>query len=492
MAGLIYELVAGTLSTYLLGGSVVVFSLVIGLFLFAMGMGAFAAQWIHGQLERRFVEAELALGLLGGSSALGLFWSFAFFDEGYTIALVAVCLVVGALVGVEIPLLLRILEKRVEVRVAVSHVLALDYVGALAGSLVFPLLLLPWLGAVRAAALVGMLNLAVAGLGLWWLGDRIPNRRSLWGIAGIGLAWLGTVLVTGARTTTWIEDQLYQDQVVYAESTPYQRIVVTRWRQDIRLYLDGHLQFSSVDEYRYHEALVHPAMTAAGAPRRVLILGGGDGMATREVLKHDTVQQLDLVDLDPTLTSLFTRQQDLARLSGQALADPKVTLHHEDAVTFLDQTQERWDVIIMDLPDPNDAGLSGLYSEATFRLAGARLAEHGSLVTQATSPFFAPEAFWCIETTMRAAMSRATAPRVITPYHVHVPSFGEWGFVMATNHPVSPADLVPDVPVRFLDEAAATGMLAFPADLGRRDVEVNRLEDAALARYYERGWRSFR
>ena len=195
VAGLIYELVAGTLSTYLLGGSVVVFSLVIGLFLFAMGMGAFAAQWIHGQLERRFVEAELALGLLGGSSALGLFWSFAFFDEGYTIALVAVCLVVGALVGVEIPLLLRILEKRVEVRVAVSHVLALDYVGALAGSLVFPLLLLPWLGAVRAAALVGMLNLAVAGLGLWWLGDRIPNRRSLWGIAGIGLAWLGTVLV---------------------------------------------------------------------------------------------------------------------------------------------------------------------------------------------------------------------------------------------------------------------------------------------------------
>ncbi|TNE84346.1 MAG: polyamine aminopropyltransferase [Deltaproteobacteria bacterium] len=492
VAGLIYELVAGTLSTYLLGGSVVVFSLVIGVFLFAMGMGAFAAQWLHSELERRFVEAELLLGVVGGSSALGLFWAFGALGEGYTIALGLTCLVVGALVGVEIPLLLRILERRVEVRLAVSQVLALDYAGALAGSILFPLVLLPWLGAVRAAALVGLLNVGVAGLGIAWLGDHIRGRNRLAVASVVAALGLSGVLLTGARTTTWIEDQLYQDSVVHAESTRYQRIVVTRWREDLRLYLDGHLQFSSVDEYRYHESLVHPAMQAAGSARRVLILGGGDGMAAREVLKHPEVRQIDLVDLDPVLTELFREQPELAALSGHALSDPRVTVHNDDALRFLEDAEARWDVVIMDLPDPNDSGLSRLYSEAAFRLAGRRLTDQGALVTQATSPFYAPEAFWCIARTAEAALSEGPQPRTIRPYHVHVPSFGEWGFVLASHGEVSPEALVPEVPTRFLDESAVQAMVRFPADLGPRDVVINRLEDAALARYYAQGWRHYR
>lgn len=492
VAGLIYELVAGTLSTYLLGGSVVVFSLVIGLFLFAMGMGAFAAQWLHSDLEQRFVEAEIALGLIGGTSALGLFWSFGALGEGYAVALGLTCMVVGALVGVEIPLLLRILERRVEVRLAVSQVLALDYAGALAGSILFPLVLLPWLGAVRAAALVGLLNVGVAALGLVWLGDAIRARRRLGVLSAASALLLSGVLATGARTTTWIEDQLYQDTVTHAQSTQYQRIVVTRWRDDVRLYLDGHLQFSAVDEYRYHESLVHPVMAAAGQPVRVLILGGGDGMAAREVLKHPSVRRVDLVDLDPTLTGLFRDQPDLAALSDGALSDPRVVLHHRDALRFLEDTEERWDAVIMDLPDPNDVGLSRLYSEAAFRLAGRRLTDDGALVTQATSPFYAPEAFWCIETTMTHALGGEPRPRQIQPYHVHVPSFGEWGFVLASARPIEARDLVPAVPTRFLDVAAAEAMTRFPADLARRDVDVNRLENAALARYYTQGWKQYR
>jgi len=407
---------------------------------------------------------------------------------------VVVSLVIGALVGVEIPLLLRILEERVDVRSAVSHVLALDYVGALLGSLLFPLLLLPFLGLVRTGALFGLLNLGVAFLALHYLGDSIRRPRPLrLGASFVGVVLTG-VLLGGAQATTWLEDRLYADPILLAESTPYQRIVVTRWRDDVRLFIDGNLQFSSVDEYRYHEALVHPAMSAATRRGRVLILGGGDGMAVREVLKHDGVKHVDVVDLDPAITDLFRDHPALSKLNGGVLADPRVAVHNLDAVRFLEETDERWDVILLDLPDPNDAGLARLYAEGTFRMARRRLHEGGALTTQATSPFYAPEAFWCIVRTLEAATEGTVegGPRglAVTPYHVYVPSFGEWGFALATDTGEAPT-LPAGLELRYLNQAMTTAMFRLPEDLAPRDVEVNRLGTAVLARYYEKGYRSW-
>ena len=483
-AGLVYELIAGTLSTYLMGSSVLVFSLVIGLFLSAMGLGAWLAQFVRTELVRAFVLAEIVLGLVGGLSALGLFAAFAS-GASYQVSVFVVSVIIGALVGLEIPLLLRILEKTVDVRVAVSHVLALDYVGALAGSVLFPLLLLPHLGLVRSSALLGLLNVAVAFLAVWILGSEIARRSQL--IVGgglVGVVLIG-VLIGGGRATTWLEDRLYSDPVVVARSTSYQRMVVTRWRDDVRLYLDGHLQFSAADEYRYHEALVHPAMAAVETPAQVLILGGGDGLAIREVLRWEAVKRVVLVDLDPEVTELFTNNDALAKLNQGALRDPRVQVVHGDAVQHLEQTADRYDVILMDLPDPNDAQLARLYALPTFRLAKRRLREGGALVTQATSPYYAREAFWCIAATMRAAFG------TVEPYHAHVPSFGEWGWVLTRSGSGElqvPTEVAEQL--RFLDDDALEAMFRFPADLEEPDgIEVNRLADAKLARYYTKGWR---
>jgi spermidine synthase len=480
VAGLVYELIAGTLTTYLLGSSVLAFSVVIGLFLSAMGLGAWLSQYIHKDLIGAFIRAEVALAAIGGSSALLLFGSFAFLSDGYQVILGLICLSCGALVGVEIPLLLRIIEERVDLRVAASHVLALDYAGALLGSLAFPLLLLPQLGLIRSAALLGLMNLAVAAITAYYLDRlRIRTSGSFLLIGGLLLA----ILMTGGKATSWLEDRLYSDPVLMSRTTPYQRIVVTRWRDDIRLFVEGHLQFSSRDEYRYHESLVHPAMATARSTRDILILGGGDGMAAREVLAHPGVERVDLVDLDPEITSMFSEHALLSTLNAGALSDPRVHIHNADAVKFLESAVRDWDVIIMDLPDPNDAALSRLYSVSTFRLAGSRLSPAGVLVTQATSPYYAPEAFWCVATTMESALKG----RDIHPYHALVPSFGEWGFVMASTQ--APGTLPEEVPRRFLTPDVYEGLFAFPADLAAREVSVNHLADAVLARYYRDGWK---
>lgn len=480
VAGLVYELIAGTLTTYLLGSSVMAFSVVIGLFLSAMGLGAWLAQYIHRDLIGAFIRAEVALAAIGGSSALLLFAAFAFLSDGYQIILGLICLSCGALVGVEIPLLLRIIEEHIDLRVAASHVLALDYAGALLGSLAFPLLLLPHLGLVRSAALLGLMNLAVAAITAYYLNRlRLRTSGSFMLVGGLLL----TIFVTGGRATSWLEDRLYSDPIMMSRTTPYQRIVVTRWRDDIRLFVEGHLQFSSRDEYRYHESLVHPAMATARSARDVLILGGGDGMAAREVLAHPGVERIDLVDLDPEITTLFRDHALLSTLNDGALLDPRVHIHNDDAVKFLESSEREWDVIIMDLPDPNDAALSRLYSVSTFRLAGSRLSPDGALVTQATSPYYAPEAFWCVsETIGHALKSKKTYP-----YHALVPSFGEWGFVMAST--MTPGTLREGVPRRFLTPSVYEGLFAFPADLAAREVSVNHLADAVLARYYRDGWK---
>jgi spermidine synthase len=484
--GLVYELLAATMGSYLLGDSILQFSLVIGLYLSAMGVGAWASRHLEGNLARRFIDVELAVALVGGLSAPILFLAFAEVQR-FQVVLLGFVFAIGALVGLELPLLMRILQGEVAFKDLVSRVLSLDYAGALLASLLFPLVFVPELGLLRTSLVIGLGNALVGLWGTWLLADQLGNVTGIRIRASLVVALLLVGIVFSSRLTEWSEDRLYADEIVFAKTTPYQRIVVTRSPAGFQLFLNGNLQFASADEYRYHEALVHPAMMASAAsghaPRKVLILGGGDGLAAREILAHPSVEAVTLVDLDPAMTRLARRWPPLAQLNRQSLNDPRVTIVNDDAMVWLRTAPGGWDVAIVDFPDPNGFGLGKLYTRSFYQLLAARIAPDGAVAVQATSPLFARKSFWCIVRTMRSAGFS------VAPYHVAVPSFGVWGFALAEKHPFTPPTQPPNVALKFLDADALASMFRFSADMSEVDVEVNQLDNQMLVRYYEQEWR---
>ncbi|MGB6043540.1 MAG: polyamine aminopropyltransferase [Pirellulales bacterium] len=492
LCGLVYELIAGALSSYLLGDSVTQFSLVIGIFLFAMGIGSFLSRFLHSQLLAWFVGVEILIGLIGGTTALLSFASFAYTDI-YLPTLFSMLTGVGLLVGLEIPLVLRILRDVDSLRVTAANVLSVDYLGCLGASVAFPFLLVPHLGLVRAGAVMGLANVAVAAMLCWKFAPDLGRwRRRLSLMTGCTGAVLVAVTVFAGQAVSYLENRLYQDEVILARNTPLQRVVITRWRNDIRLYLNGLLQFSSLDEYRYHEALVHPPTSLVRSPRRILILGGGDGLAAREVLKYSEVQQVDLVDIDPNVTDLFRDNSLLARLNDYSLRDPRVTIHNTDALKFLERTNRRYDVVIVDLPDPSDDSLAKLYSLPFYRLVRRSLAPGGIMVCQSTSPFRSREAFWCIHHTIEAAGDHAASGEPAwkaRAYQTLVPTFGLWGFVMAGHSPIDPQTIKLRVPTKYLTDESIAGMFVFAGDTSEVETPISGLMDPVVNRLYRSNYR---
>jgi spermidine synthase len=479
--GLAYELVVAALASYLLGDSVTQFSTIIGAYLFAMGVGSWLSRYVGGNLVRRFVQIELGVGLFGGFMAVALFLAFAAQMGPFRGLLYLAVLVVGVLVGLEIPLVMRILKREVTFRDLVSQVLAVDYLGALAVSLLFPLLLVPYLGLMRTGLLFGLLNVGVAVYALSLFRAQLVDTGALRLVAGGCFVLLLAGLGVAGRVSDMAESWLYADEVIYTQSTPYQRIVVTRWRDDIRLFLNQNLQFSSQDEYRYHEALVHPGLGALPEARRILILGGGDGFAAREILRYPQIQSITLVDLDPAMTRLFSSAPLLTQLNGNALNDPRVKVVNDDAARWLEEHADVFDFVVVDFPDPSSFALGKLYSTGFYRLLVRHLAAGAQVVVQSTSPYYARRSFWTIVTTLEAVGLKTA------PYHALVPSFGEWGYVLAGRD-------VPALPttypagLRFLTVAGTADLFHFPADMARLPAEPNRLNEQGLVRLFEQEW----
>jgi len=480
--GLVYELIAGALASYLLGDSVTQFSTVIGTYLFAMGIGSWLSRHVVRGLVARFIQIELAVGLLGGFSAPALFLIFSW-AGAFRPALYGLVLMIGILVGLEIPLVMRILKQQFAFKDLVAQVLTFDYLGALVVSLLFPILLAPHLGLIRTSLLFGLLNVLVAAWALWLFRDQLPQQgRWLRGQCLAALLALTAGLFAADQITALAEENLYADEIVLARTSPYQRIVLTRWKNDLRLFLNNNLQFSSRDEYRYHEALVHPGLSATPGARRALVLGGGDGLAVREMLRYDTLESITLVDLDPEMTRLFTEHPLLTPLNGNALNSPKVRIINADALRWLKENPEQFDFIVVDFPDPTNYSLGKLYSTVFYRLLEKRLALNGAAVVQTTSPLYARQSFWCIVRTIESA------GLTVTPYHAYVPAFGEWGFALATRKPWQTPDHYPPG-LQFLTPEITATLLQFPPDMGPVDVEINRLNNQILVRYYEHEWR---
>ncbi|NYI04551.1 polyamine aminopropyltransferase [Allostreptomyces psammosilenae] len=496
--GLVYELALTALGSYLVGDTVLQTSVVLSVMVFAMGMGSLAAKPLQRRAVGAFALVEAALALIGGLSVLALYVAFAWLGV-YTPVMVAIAFVVGMLIGAEIPLLMTMLQRiqRQEAGGAVADMFAADYIGALVGGLCFPLLLLPTFGQLRGALVVGAVN-ATAGVALvLWIFRRQTRRvvqaGLLAGMAAV-LALLGGAYAFADDLEVSARQRLYRDPIVHAEQTRYQDIVITEsvaftGDPDLRLFLNGDLQFSSVDEYRYHEALVHPAL--AGARSSVLVLGGGDGLALREVLRYDDVERVTLVDLDPAVTELARSYGPLRAMNHDALADPRVTTVNDDAFTWLRDATGSYDAVVVDFPDPDSVATAKLYSVEFYGMLSRVLAPQGRVVVQGGSPFFAPRTYWSIEAGIREA-GFAT-----TPYQVDVPSFGNWGFVLAdlpegrgAGDP--PLRLAPDAPpLRFLDDAVLRAAAVFPLDRRSADVRASTLMEPTVLEYSRQEWRTY-
>lgn len=489
--GLIYELLAATVSSYVLGDSVTQFSLVIGIYLSAMGVGSWLSGFLDKDLARRFIEIELAVAILGGFSAPLLFLTFATLSY-FNVVLYSMVFVIGTLVGLEIPLLMRILKDELDFKQLVARVLALDYAGALVASLLFPIFLVPRLGLVRTSLFFGILNAAVGVWATWILESLLPKRTANYlRVAGfVIIVLLGIAFIKADYLTSLAEDSLFVDNIIYTKTSPYQRIVVTKGKTGYSLFLNGNLQFHSFDEYRYHEALVHPAFAAFEAnPKRILVLGGGDGLAVREILKYKSVENITLVDLDPDMTKVSQRVPVLAELNKNAFDDPRVHVINADAFVWLDNNEiEPFDIAIVDFPDPNNFSLGKLYTTRFYNLLKAKLQPEAAVVIQCTSPLMARYSYWSVIKTIEASGF------TVKPFQTTVPSFGIWGYALAKLKPFEAPKKVPEnIELKFLNDESLALLFSFTTDTQMPDdeIEINRLDNQALVRYYESEWRRF-
>jgi spermidine synthase len=486
--GIIYELALLTLSTSLNGGGIVATSLIVAGYIAALGAGALLVKPLLRWAAIAFVAVEALLAIVGGLSAAVLYVMFSFVG-GSLLMLALGTALIGALVGAEVPLLMTLLQRgrtagATDTGRTLANLNAADYLGALIGGLVWPFVLLPHLGMIRGAAATGIINLLAAAIVSVFLLRRVVTTRQLitaLGALGLALALLATLLLRAQDIETTSRQRLYADPIVAWRQSAYQEIVITRRGNDMRLYLDGGLQFSTRDEYRYTESLVYPAL-GAGA-RSVLVLGGGDGLAARELLRTPGVDTIVQVELDPAVIELARSTMRYA--NGGSLDNPRVHVVTGDAMQWLRDTKSpSFDAIIVDLPDPDTPVLGRLYSTEFYALVSRALAPGGLMVVQSGSPYSTPIAFWRTISTITAA------GYAVTPYHVYVPTFGDWGFALARRGGTAPQPMMPRdaPPLRFLNPSVLDAATVFAPDVQPRPLEPSTLEHPRVVEDMRHGY----
>ncbi len=473
--GVIYELLIAGYSSYLLGDSIMQFSLTIGIFMSSMGIGSWLTQHIEERLELRFIQVELWLAFLGGPAIFILAMGH-IYTRFYRWLMFLLIILLGILIGFEIPIVTRIVNRYGDLKKSIANVLSFDYIGALVGSLLFPLFLLPTFGFARTSFFIGFVNLLIAVTNIVVFRRKLgKNRHILFWISG----FIALLLLLGFwRGTSWIErarELTTGQKVIFSHHSAYQQIRFIRDerapKRPYRLFINGEHQFSSDNEYRYHEALVHPAMSAARRREDILLLGAGDGLAVRELRHYEEIRTITLVDLDPAMTSFGRTNPIMRKLNQRSLEDKRLTIIHEDAFLFIKRTSRRFDVIIIDLPVPTQIALSKLYTLSFYRALHGILREGGTIVTEAaTLNPVEKEPFWCLVRTQRAAHWR------VYPY-VHE----TMAYILMSSAPLRPSQLTLKVKTRYLTNALLKSSFQLPKDTYLSHLSpVNTLETHAL------------
>lgn len=491
LCSIIYELLISTTSSYFLGDSVKQFSITIGVYMAAMGFGSFLTKFLGDRLIEYFIKVELLLGLIGGLSVPILYFVFDKMTIGqYQFIMLTLTFCIGFLTGFEIPILVRILKSYYPLKSNLAYVLGLDYIGALIATLLFPFLLMPFVGPFRTSLAFGLVNILL-GLFVYRFFTRdlgVTKNRALPFYAGACVAlFVAMGFYSGKILDHW-QDNFFTHEIIYSKRTPYQELVLTKNKKDLRLYINKIIQFSALDEYRYHECLGMLPMISSPYKKRVLILGGGEGLLAREVLKFAEVEAVTIVDLDAEVFRLGKEQPNLVALNQGALLNPKLTTVVGDAMAFLSTNEQPFDVILSDLPDPSSDALARLYSVEYFRLVQKNLSRYGVFATQASSPFHTNKAFWCIHETLKASDFSS-----VIPYHNYVPAFGDWGYVLAANFPLRPDEITINVPTQYLDNKVLPELFHFQKDIANPgDIVPNRLDTPNLLSYFLEDWEKWR
>ena len=492
LSGIVAEFVLSTLASYLVGDSILQWSLIISFMLFAMGLGSLLTRFITDNLLDKFIATEYALSIFCSISAGLSYWLAAYVDQ-INLFIYGLAIIIGLLIGLEIPLVTRINEAYEELRINISTVMQYDYLGALIGGLFFSFFALPHLGLTYTPIVLGSINFLIALLLFWQFRELTRYKSLLTYLTFATTLFLVGLAIVIRPILLFTEQSQYRDKIIYQEQTPYQKLVITQWKHYYWLFINRNIQFSSYDEWHYHEPLVHPAMQVVTQPEKILILGGGDGMAVREILKYPGVQSVTLVDLDPAMTRLGQEFGAFVSLNQGALNDDKVRIINMDVYQFLKQDQTLYDVIIIDLPDPNNVELAKLYSRSFYQTARQHLSRYGAMVTQSTDVSDASKTFCCILKTIESAGFTAL------PYHNYVQTMGHWGWILGMNAGVIGVDELKQkisaltfdsVPTRFINQSGMISMMHFGKGYleFRDDVAVNTELHPVVHQYYMKAY----
>jgi spermidine synthase len=437
----------GATASLLAGDTTTQYGMIIGLTILGIAAGlGLTSKILDEKIMEGFIRAEIVLTIVSGFSLIFALWSYTNLPHLYQWFVWGEMFVIALLVGIEDGLILRLAERHQKnLRLSVAIALGFSNIGGgLAGAL-FGLVLIPSLGMFTLALTLGMLDGVFVFINIIYFRRELQHFKISAFIMVIVLITLGASFLNSNTLASAQTQTLYNDPIIKQWEGPYGLKVLTCGIDNCKLFINGQLQVSTKDEIQYHEPLVHPAMTLAtnrihGRPLNVLIAGGGDGFAAREILKYHNVGSLTIVDLDPQMTDQVARSDPLVRYNGNSLANPKVHVINADAYVWMrDKANSYYDVVIVDLVDPDTLATAKLYSLEFYQAIKKRiLSKGGVIVTQSTSPWYAPRAFWTINLTMEQAFTH------VIPYHWNVPSFGDWGWNLATEDNFDPKNLTID------------------------------------------------